>query len=47
MSTTWSPAAGAFSNISIGLYAARELDEVDDGRLSLPLCRLNNALTNR
>jgi len=41
---TWPPEYGAFDDINIGLYAVRELDEIDDGRLSDPVCKLDYTL---
>jgi hypothetical protein len=41
---TWPPEHGAFNDIRIGLYAVRELDEIDAGRLSDPLCNLDDML---
>ena len=35
---------GAFDEVSIGLYAVRCLDEIDDGSLSLALCRLDGCI---
>jgi hypothetical protein len=38
----WPPATpGAFDDVKIGLYAIRNLDELDGGRLSCRLCRLD------
>ena len=44
----WPPATpGAYDNVRIGLYAVRNLDEFDDGRLSLRICILDNHLKGR
>ena len=38
----WPPAAsGAFDDLKIGLYAIRNLEELDDGRLADRLCSLD------
>ena len=38
----WPPAAPkAFDDVNIGLYAIRNLDELDDGRLSSRVCSLD------
>jgi hypothetical protein len=36
-----------FGDVRVGLYAVRNLDELDGGKLSLVLCRLDNSLKNR
>jgi hypothetical protein len=41
------PAADVFTDVRLGLYAVRNLDEVDEGRLSLALCALDDALKDR
>ena len=44
----WPPATpDAFENVNIGLYAIRNLDELDGGRLSLKICSLDYALKRR
>lgn len=41
---SWPPARGAFGDVNIGLYAVRAFDEIDDRRLSNPLCTLDHTL---
>jgi hypothetical protein len=36
-----------YSDIRIGLYAVRNLEELDEGKLSLDICKLDNTLKNR
>lgn len=46
--TAWPPATpDAYDDVRIGLYAVRNLEEIAEGQLSLPLCRLDNTLKNR
>jgi hypothetical protein len=46
--SSWPPlTSDAYADVRIGLYAIRNLEEIDNGQLSLPLCRLDNALKNR
>lgn len=42
--TDWPPRTGTFEDVRIGLYAVRELDEIDDHALSRPLYELDYAL---
>lgn len=42
-----SPSAHHYQDVRLGLYALRNLDEIDNGRLSLVLCMLDNMLKDR
>lgn len=44
---TGAPAGAAYSDVRIGLYAVRNLEELDAGNLSLDICKLDNALKDR
>lgn len=44
---TGAPAGAAYSDVRIGLYAVRNLEELDRGDLSLDICKLDNALKDR
>jgi hypothetical protein len=41
------PGPDAFDDIPLGLYAVRELDEIDDHRLSTVLCNIPYSLKHR
>ena len=45
--TAWPPRNGAFNDVSIGLYAVRNLEEIGKGSLSTALCVIDNALKDR
>ena len=44
---TGAPAGEAYGDVRIGLYAVRNLEELDEGKLSLDICKLDNALKDR
>jgi hypothetical protein len=44
---TGAAAGAAYGDVRIGLYAVRNLEELEAGGLSLDICKLDNALKDR